>query len=134
MDYQNDPPVWHLRAIDPTRNIARAYFIEASRDLFGWIVVERRWGRIGGAGRGDRRAFPTASAAESHIRSLLARRATAPRRIGVAYEAVEPVSTRPTVHRSDQTQDAAVPIPAIELDGLASAVSRRFEIAKSPEL
>ena len=102
MDDRNDPPVWHLRAIDPTRNIARAYVIEASRDLFGWIVVERRWGRIGRAGRGERRAFPTESAAEVHIRSLLARRATAPRRIGVAYEIVEPLPTRPSAHRSGQ--------------------------------
>ncbi len=106
MDFENGRLSWYLQAIDLTRKIARAYSIEASHDLFGWIVVERRWGRIGGAGRGERRAFATEGAAKSYVRSLLARRATAPRRIGVAYEVIEPVRAEVADPRTDRELDS----------------------------
>lgn len=44
------PPV-HLHRIDPGRNMARFYSMAVERDLFGHVVLVRRWGRIGSAGK-----------------------------------------------------------------------------------
>ena len=41
----------HLQRIDPARNMARFYSMEVERDLFGRVVLVRRWGRLGTAGR-----------------------------------------------------------------------------------
>ena len=40
-----------LRRIDPARNMARFYCLAVERDLFGRVVLVRRWGRLGTAGR-----------------------------------------------------------------------------------
>jgi predicted DNA-binding WGR domain protein len=40
-----------LRRIDPAKNMARFYSLEVERDLFGRVVLVRRWGRIGTAGK-----------------------------------------------------------------------------------
>ena len=40
-----------LRRIDPVKNMARFYSLEVERDLLGRIVLVRRWGRIGSAGK-----------------------------------------------------------------------------------
>ena len=40
-----------LRRIDPDTNVARFYALMIERDLFGRVVLMRRWGRIGGRGR-----------------------------------------------------------------------------------
>lgn len=40
-----------LHRIDPDQNMARFYRIEVLCDIFGEIIVERRWGRIGGRGQ-----------------------------------------------------------------------------------
>ena len=40
-----------LQRIDPARHMARFYSLEVEQDLFGRVVVVRRWGRIGTAGR-----------------------------------------------------------------------------------
>jgi predicted DNA-binding WGR domain protein len=40
-----------LRRIDPANNMARFYALEVERDLFGRVVLVRRWGRIGTAGK-----------------------------------------------------------------------------------
>ena len=40
-----------LQRIDPVRNMARFYSMDVERDLFGRVVLVRRWGRIGTAGR-----------------------------------------------------------------------------------
>lgn len=45
-----------LVALDPARNVRRGYSITASLDLFGMILVETRWGRIGA--RGQARSWP----------------------------------------------------------------------------
>lgn len=74
-----------LEARCPVRNIARFYRIETGRDLFGWLVVECSWGRIGTTGRQRRAAFSDERDAEAFLRQKLARRATARRRIGVEY-------------------------------------------------
>jgi predicted DNA-binding WGR domain protein len=40
-----------LRRIEADQNIARFYALMIERDLFGRIVLVRRWGRIGSRGR-----------------------------------------------------------------------------------
>lgn len=73
------------RAVDPALNIAREYSLRATVDLFGRIVVEQRWGRIGREGCGRTISFDNAAAAERYIERVAARRATAPQRLNVSY-------------------------------------------------
>jgi predicted DNA-binding WGR domain protein len=40
-----------LRRIDPKKNMARFYSLDVERDLFGKVVLVRRWGRTGTAGK-----------------------------------------------------------------------------------
>src|SRR5215216_5307789 len=40
-----------LRRIDPAKNMARFYSLEVEWDLLGRVVLVRRWGRIGTAGK-----------------------------------------------------------------------------------
>lgn len=82
------PDPVELVALDPARNIRRRYSISASIDLFGMIVVETRWGRIGARGQAQRHAFADQAAAERHIAATLRRRGTAEGRIGVPYRAI----------------------------------------------
>ena len=78
----------HLRAVDPTRNIARDYSIWMTVDLFGEWVVETCWGRIGAKGQRQRRSFPDAPSARRHVRTILKKRRGARKRIGVEYRLV----------------------------------------------
>lgn len=78
-------PFIQLAAIDDARNIRRSYAISRSSDLFGWQVVTWAWGRLDRAGTSRTRAFPDDAAARAFVRQLLARRKSAPKRIGVAY-------------------------------------------------
>lgn len=55
------------------------------RDLFGRVVVETAWGRIGAPGRTLTRSFVREDDACRYVRALLRRRAGAPRRIGTDY-------------------------------------------------
>lgn len=82
---------WHcaLQAVDPAHNVARAYRIETTRDLFGHIIVELGWGRIGRRGSGLTISFSDEEAARRFVQRTLTRRASAPRRIGVAYALLE---------------------------------------------
>jgi predicted DNA-binding WGR domain protein len=94
-----------LQAIDPARNIRRGYTITRAPDLFGWHIVSWSWGRIDGRPRLRARAFRDEAEAIAFARQLLARRATAPRRIGVAYR---PVGPRASPSRpADQAQPGA---------------------------
>lgn len=74
-----------LVAIDPARNCFRRWRVAASRDLFGRLVIETHWGRIGARGQVRCVSFADEGAALRHVRALLARRAGAVRRIGTAY-------------------------------------------------
>ncbi|WP_206245750.1 WGR domain-containing protein [Novosphingobium terrae] len=74
-----------LRAIDPARNMARHYAIDTSRDLFGAIIVDYRWGRIGTRGQHRQAVFEVEADAEHFIAGLLKRRSRSTRRLGVAY-------------------------------------------------
>jgi predicted DNA-binding WGR domain protein len=44
-------PAASLQRIDPTRNAARFYSMDVERDLFGRVVLVRRWGRLGTFGK-----------------------------------------------------------------------------------
>lgn len=74
-----------LVAIDPTRNIRRRWQVAAYRDLFGQILIETRWGRIGAKGQGKVHSFEDPASAQAYVRALLLRREGARRRIGVPY-------------------------------------------------
>lgn len=78
----------HWRAIDPARNIARDYELLVTTDLFGWTLVERRWGRIGTSGQSTCRSFADRSAAANVVASVRRRRGSAQRRIGTEYRRI----------------------------------------------
>jgi predicted DNA-binding WGR domain protein len=86
-------PFIQLAAIDSTRNIRRGYTISRTSDLFGWQVVSWAWGRLDRNGMCRTRAFPDEAAAHAFVRQLLARRKSAPTRIGVAYQPVNKMLT-----------------------------------------
>jgi predicted DNA-binding WGR domain protein len=75
-----------LQAIDPARNIARAYTIEFGQDLFGEWVLRRHWGRIGTQGQVQEMMIPSEQAGLRIIGSWLRQRARTRLRIGVAYQ------------------------------------------------
>jgi predicted DNA-binding WGR domain protein len=77
-----------LEAHDAARNIHRRYEIARSPDLFGWTLIELRWGRAGSDLRAKILAAPTTDAADMLVRSVLRKRAGARKRIGVAYREV----------------------------------------------
>jgi predicted DNA-binding WGR domain protein len=79
-----------LEAHDAARNIHRRYEIERFVDLFGWTIIETRWGRAGGALRSKIEAAPSAELADRLVRRVLRKRAGARKRIGVAYREVDP--------------------------------------------
>lgn len=79
---------WHWQAIDPARNIARNYILHTSTDLFGWTVIEQRWGRIGTRGQSKRTAFRDPFFAAQRIREIQSRRANSKARIGMSYRLV----------------------------------------------
>ena len=74
---------WQAR--DDARNIAREYWVFMSTDLFGWVVVEAGWGRIGTRGASRRLAFAQTEDALRFAGTVAQRRATAKQRIGAAY-------------------------------------------------
>ena len=78
-----------LEAIDERRNVARAYRIDAAGDLFGHVIVALRWGRIGRRPARLTVSFSSEEAASRFIQRTLARRASAPLRIGVGYSRVD---------------------------------------------
>lgn len=60
-----------LHRIDPELNMARFYRVEVSPDLFGEIIVERRWGRIGGRGQYRLASYPSTTSAEQVASDLV---------------------------------------------------------------
>jgi predicted DNA-binding WGR domain protein len=75
-----------LQAIDPARNIARAYSIEFGQDLFGEWILRRHWGRIGTQGQVQELVIPSEQAGLRIIGSWLRQRSRTRLRIGVAYQ------------------------------------------------
>ena len=74
-----------LEARSAAHRCFRAYGIAVGQDLFGAWMVEMNYGRIGTAGRTKVRSFCTTEDAQAQVEACLRKRATAPRRIGVAY-------------------------------------------------
>ncbi len=60
-----------LYRIDPHQNMARFYRVEILSDLFDDIIVERRWGRIGGRGQVRHICYPSMSLAEDAAAELI---------------------------------------------------------------
>lgn len=60
-----------LHRIDPDLNMARFYRIEVTPDLFGQIIVERRWGRIGSRGQHRMASYATTFSAEAAVCALV---------------------------------------------------------------
>jgi predicted DNA-binding WGR domain protein len=75
-----------LQAIDPARNIARAYTIEFGQDLFGEWIIRRHWGRIGTQGQYQELVISSEKDGLKVIGSWLRQRARARGRIGVDYQ------------------------------------------------
>lgn len=78
-----------MEARNPARGCLRHYRLEAGTDLFGVWLVEVSYGRIGSAGRTRRHVVRDEESARRLVQSILKRRATAPRRIGVGYRTLE---------------------------------------------
>lgn len=76
-------------AVDPRHNIARNYELAMTTDLFGWTIVERRWGRIGTNGQGCRTSFAERKDALRLVSAVRRRRASARERLGVPYTSVQ---------------------------------------------
>ncbi len=74
-----------LEARDPALGRFRSYRLQAGQDLFGAWLVEVTYGRIGTPGRHVRYVAGDAAEARRLVHHCLRRRATAKKRIGVAY-------------------------------------------------
>jgi hypothetical protein len=74
-----------LEARAPALRCHRAYEITVGQDLFGIWIAELTYGRIGAAGRTKTRSFARIEDAAFAVNASLSRRATLPRRLGVAY-------------------------------------------------
>ncbi|MGA9864869.1 MAG: WGR domain-containing protein [Acetobacteraceae bacterium] len=74
-----------LEARAPARRCHRAYEIVGGQDLFGAWLVEMRYGRIGSLSQSRTQSFGGVDEAVALVAACLRKRATAPRRIGVAY-------------------------------------------------
>ena len=68
--------------------------IDVATDMFGAWLVDMSYGRIGTIGRSTIRSFTTIEGAQDQVRACLRKRATAPRRIGVAYHCVASIDTK----------------------------------------
>lgn len=60
-----------LHRVDPELNMARFHRVEVLPDLFGEIIVERRWGRIGGRGQSQSASCRSTSLAEAAAYELV---------------------------------------------------------------
>ncbi len=56
---------------DPSLNMARFYRVEILTDLFGQILLERSWGRVGSTGRSRAVPFPSTRLAEEQALKLI---------------------------------------------------------------
>ena len=78
-----------MEARNPAGGCLRHYRVEAGTDLFGVWVVQISYGRIGSVGCSRSYVVRDEAEARRLTQSILKRRATAPRRIGVPYRTLE---------------------------------------------
>lgn len=79
----------HLEARHPSLNLARVYSIDLTQDLFGDWILKTTYGRIGSGGQTKCYAFKTAEAALPKVKSILSKRASAPRRLACHYQLID---------------------------------------------
>ncbi len=60
-----------LHRVDLDLNMARFYRVEVLPDLFGEVILERRWGRIGGRGQFRAASYPSILLAEAVASRLI---------------------------------------------------------------
>ena len=77
-----------MKAVDHAKNVERDWEAIVAPDLFGVFVVETKFGRIGKRGRTCTKTFDTHENALRYYRSLISRRKSANKRIGVAYKII----------------------------------------------
>jgi predicted DNA-binding WGR domain protein len=75
-----------LRAVNSSINLHRFYNIFTSKDLFGFTCIHTCYGRIGTKGRMKSYTFGDESKAENFLNSILKKRLSSSKRIGVNYE------------------------------------------------
>jgi predicted DNA-binding WGR domain protein len=63
-----------LRRVDLARNMRRFWSADVERDLFGKVVLVRRWGRIGTAGTVRLDEYPDEAKALGSMEALRARK------------------------------------------------------------
>ncbi|WP_295044834.1 WGR domain-containing protein [uncultured Paracoccus sp.] len=68
------PPRIHLFRRDPCRNMARFYTLTIEPDLFGGVVLIRRWGRLGRPGQERRHWFAAVDQARKEQDAWLRRK------------------------------------------------------------
>lgn len=64
-------PCQLLHRINPDLNMARFCRVELTPDLFGRVIVERRWGRIGSRGQHRLESFADLAKAEQRAALIL---------------------------------------------------------------
>jgi hypothetical protein len=101
-----------LEAYDPARGRFRAYRIDAGTDLLGDWLVDGTYGPIGSPGRRIRHLASDEMDARRIVHHCLQRRATAPRRIGVAYRSTD---------LADPGHWIAAPLPQPQVQGIIYA-------------
>ena len=74
-----------LEAHNPARNHHRRYAVSVGRDLFGHWTVRVSYGRVGRPGQEKRYGGPDAGEMRAVVRRCLARRRSAPGRLGCGY-------------------------------------------------
>jgi predicted DNA-binding WGR domain protein len=77
-----------FQAINPEKNVARFYTLLLRQNLFGEFTVTAINGRIGSKGRIRNTYFLSPSHAEKHLRSIIKKRLSSEKRIGVGYKMV----------------------------------------------
>ena len=78
-----------LEAHNPARNHHRRYSVNVGRDLFGHWTVWVCYGRMGQPGQEKRYGGPDEEALRAVVRRCLARRRSAPGRLGCRYEVTD---------------------------------------------
>lgn len=79
----------HLQAINPPQNIFRYYTLEAGQNLFGEWIIRTQFGRISTKGTVKSYVCDNKEACLKICATILNKRFSSTKRIGVAYKIVE---------------------------------------------
>jgi hypothetical protein len=131
-----------LEAVDRSRNVFRAWRCEIGTDLLGAVMMSVTFGWIGADGRTIARTVADQDAADATLRSMLTRRANAPRHIGMGYRVVgtcdarrgtRGVSWRLVSLRADRRAQSAASIGSSGANGawVPHLASKMWAVAQS---